>query len=106
MTSETLQKTLEQNRQNLKALLTELDADHEVPEDPEKKAEMGAIFHPGGVDAAKDVDLSEEERLAWLFQENAKALAAAVEEAGARSVKFSSTTESESMQQVKEMLSS
>lgn len=94
MTSETLQTALEQNHENLRVLLAALGADYEPSEDPEKKARMGAAFHPDGASAAKDVDMTDEERAAWLFEENAKMLAAAAEAAGASTVTSPDVSES------------
>jgi hypothetical protein len=105
MVSENLQKALEQNRTNIKALLNALDADYEFPEEPEKQARMGTVFNPKGAAAAKDVDMTPEERAAWLFEENAKAIAAASEAAGAPAVKSPDVAESEGMAAVKDALS-
>ena len=104
MTSEILRNTLEQNRENLSALLAALDADYELPTDPEKQARLSAVFNPGGASSAKDADMSDEERAAWLFEENAKALAAAADAAGARNVKSPDAVESEGMRQLKERM--
>jgi hypothetical protein len=81
MTSEQLQQALQQNRENLKALLAALDADYQMPEDPETQAKMAAMFG-GSAERAKEAELSEEERAAWLFEENTKALLAAAKAAG------------------------
>lgn len=78
MASEALHDVLEQNKENLKTLLRELDADYEFPGDPEKEARMRKAFSVDP-ERAKDVDMTEEEEIAWLFEENAKALAAATE---------------------------
>jgi hypothetical protein len=79
MTSDTLQKAIEQNHKNLKALLKAVDADFEMPAPPEEKTERVEFF---GGKAAADSDLSEEERLAWMFEQNSKALVAAAKAAG------------------------
>lgn len=105
MTSETLQKALEQNRENLTLLLNALDADHEIERDPEKAAHLNAAFHPGGAEAAKDVEMTEAERVAWLFDENAKAIAVAAEAAGARGAKSASLTEQDPLDGLGSVLS-
>lgn len=103
MVSKDLQNALEQNRTNIKRLLDALDADYEYPEEPEKQARMSAAFHPEGADAAKDVDVTAEDRVAWLFEENAKALEAAVQAAGGDGAE-NAATESEGMQRIKDAL--
>lgn len=107
MTSEELQNALAQNRENLKALLDALEADYEVSEDPRKEARLGAAFNPNPEAAksrADDGDMTDEEWAAWLFEENAKALAAAAEAAGARSAKSPDVAESDGMTAVKDAL--
>lgn len=104
MTSETLQNALEQNRQNLKVLLAALDADYELPEDPEKAAWLGAHFGDSA-ERVKEAEMTDEERAAWLFEENAKGLAAAVAAAGGGSVKSPSVTESDPLDDVGRALS-
>lgn len=86
MTSETLRNTLEQNRDNLKALLEALEADYELPDDPEKSARMASFFG-ASQERVKEAEMTDKERAAWLFEENAKAIAAAAEAAGAPSRK-------------------
>ncbi|MBV0900168.1 hypothetical protein [Haloarcula salina] len=81
MTSDVLQNALEQNRQNLETLLAALEVDHEFPEDPAKQAKMAAAFDIGDT-TRKDAEMTEAERVAWLFEQNAKALAAAADAAG------------------------
>lgn len=103
MKSDTLQNALEQNRENIKQLLDALDADYEYPEDPERDATMSAAFTPGDADAAKDVELSEGERVAWMFLENTKAIEAAAEAAGA-DANTPEITESKGMKAVKDAL--
>lgn len=107
MVSEELQNALEQNHENLRILLTALDADYEMEEDPAKQAAMGSLFHPNPearVERAKDAEMSDEEWTAWLFEENAKALAAAVEAAGGDPVNPSEVTESKGMAEFKKAL--
>jgi len=82
----TLPEMLEQNRQNLKALLKALDADDSVLEDPEKKARRKEFFT--GVET-KGSDMSEEERIAWLFESSTKAIADAAKAAGVPKRKLS-----------------
>jgi DsbC/DsbD-like thiol-disulfide interchange protein len=82
MTSDELKTTLKQNHENLKALLDALDADYEMPNDPEKDATIQAAFTPGQSKVSKDADMTDEELAVWLFEENAKAIAAAAESAG------------------------
>jgi hypothetical protein len=104
MTSDALQAALEQNYENLKALLDALNASYDLPRPPDENARLNRIFHPGGPEAAKDVDMTEEERAAWLFEQNAKALAAAADAAGARNVKTSAVGESDGLDAVADAL--
>jgi tRNA U34 5-methylaminomethyl-2-thiouridine-forming methyltransferase MnmC len=104
MTSDTLTATLEQNYENLKALLDELEADYDLPADPKEKARMSKAFHPDGPEAAKNIEMAEEERLAWLFEENAKALHAAAAAAGARTANAPAVDESSGLDEVGNLL--
>lgn len=81
MTSDTLHETLEQNRENLKRLLEALDVDDSVIEDPEKKARAEAFFG-ASPERIKEAEMSEDERLAWMFEQNAKAIRDAAKAAG------------------------
>ncbi|MDS0284733.1 hypothetical protein, partial [Haloarcula onubensis] len=76
MVSKTLQSTLEQNRKHLEDVLEALDAEHKMADDPEKGGKIAAEFF-----GSKRSEMTEEERTAWLFEENAKALAAAAQAA-------------------------
>lgn len=103
--SSTIQKALEQNRENIERLLEAVGADYEIPHDPEKSAKAAAIFDPDTKSVDKsDIELSEGERVAWLFQENAKALEAAAE-AASGGAERSVVTESSEMKAVKNALS-
>jgi acyl-CoA reductase-like NAD-dependent aldehyde dehydrogenase len=106
MTSEQLQTVLEQNRENLSALLTALDTDHELPPNPEKQAKMAAAF--GGEKdvkkAAEAANMSDAERAAWLFEENAKALAAAAEAVNSREATRTDVAEDGGLNAVAEAL--
>lgn len=103
--SSTIQTALEQNRKNISRLVEAVGADYELPDDPEKSAKAAAIFDPDtkAVDKS-DMELSEGERVAWLFQENAKALEAAAEAASGQAER-SVVTESAEMRTVKNALS-
>lgn len=103
MTSDILQQTLEQNRENLKALLVALDADYELSQDPEKQAKMAAHFG-GSVERAKEAEMTKEDRVAWLFEENAKALAAAVDAVGSQNTQDPAIAESGALDAVADAL--
>lgn len=79
MTSETLQKAIGQNHHNLKQIIDALETGYEMDDDPEAKAERVAFF---GGEKAVDVELSDEERLAWMFEQNVEATAAIAEAVG------------------------
>lgn len=103
MTSDVLHQTLAQNRENLKTLLDELDADYELPHDPEKQATIAAHFG-GSPERVKEAQMTKEERVAWLFEENAKALSAAVDAAGARNAASPTVAESGALDAVTDAL--
>ena len=100
MSNDTLTNALEQNRQNIKRLLDAVGADHDLPNDPERDAKAAAIFDPdtGTVDKS-DIELSEGERIEWLFRTNAEAIEAAAKAAAGES-KRSVISESDSMKAV------
>ena len=78
-TDATLTEKLEQNRENLKALLAALDADPSTLADPEEKARRKAFF-TGVTD--KNVKMSEDERIEWLFESTTRAIHEAAKAAG------------------------
>ena len=80
--SNDLLNALEQNRRNIKRLLDAVDAEYDLPNDPERDAKAAAIFDPDvkAVDKS-DIELSEDERTMWLFRTNAEAIEAAAEAA-------------------------
>lgn len=80
MTSETLRKAVEQNHENLKEVLDAVDASYEMDDDPEKDAEHAAFF--GADKDAVGVELTEDERVAWMFEQNVEAVEALAEEVG------------------------
>ena len=77
MTSDTLRNAIEQNHNRLKAILDELEIGHKMDPDPKTKADRTGFFTPdekakeAGLD---DVEMSDEERLAWKFEQNMKAI--------------------------------
>lgn len=84
--TEELQAALEQNRSNLKTLLSHLEADYEMDDDSDQKAKLASAMGLA-TSADKDTAMDEQERIAWLLWQNSKAIAAAAEAAGARDVK-------------------
>jgi len=100
MSNDTLTDALQQNRRNIKRLLDAVGADHDLPNDPERDAKAAAIFDPdtNTVDEA-DLELSEGDRIEWLFRTNAEALEAAAE-AAAGDADRSVISESDSMKAV------
>lgn len=78
-TDATLTEKLEQNRENLKALLTALDADPSTLDDPEEKARRKAFFTGVSDDLAK---MSDDERVEWLFESTTRAIYEAAKAAG------------------------
>lgn len=75
----TLPEMLEQNRKNLKALLKALGADDSALDDPEKKAKRKAFFTGK---ASGGTEMSEEERIGWLFESSTEAIRDAAKAAG------------------------
>jgi hypothetical protein len=76
----TLTEKLEQNRENLKALLEALDADPSTLDDPEEKARRKAFF-TGVTD--ENAKMSDGERIEWLFESTSEAIREAAKAAGA-----------------------
>jgi hypothetical protein len=81
MTDDTLQKAIEQNHHNLKRVLEAVEADYKMELDPEEKAERVGFF-TGNAAETEDVEMTEAERMAWMFEQNAKAITAIAEAVG------------------------
>lgn len=97
MVSEALNDVLEQNRKHLQDVLDALDAEHKMADDPEEGSKLAAAL------GSKRADMTDEERAAWLFEENAKALAAAAKAATGDS-ETPEIAESDKMSAVKDAL--
>lgn len=78
MTDDTLQKAIEQNHHNLKRVLEAVEADYEMDVNPEEKAERVEFF----TGRPADVEMTEAERIAWMFEQNAKAITEIAETVG------------------------
>jgi len=75
----------------------------EYPTDPEKDAEL-AVHLGGSAERVKDAEMTSEERAVWLFEANTKALAAALEAAGARGSDIERGATDDSLGELKDAL--